>query len=443
MTSPRRCRVAAAALLLAVSGALLVVAPSASAAISGFPSASYTSNTTINIQASVARSATQSVLTLTDPTGARKQLSATTSKDVLGQYSAATLSYTLSTTCEQASTNSCSGLHPAFNGSWVVKVAGDSANSDTKQFRIDIAPRIPSGVSAASTGPGQITLSWQPNAEPDLQQYDVLDGAGNQLRSIGADGCGSDTCSSVFTYAANDSGDRSFSVSATRNAPVEASGSLTSPGSSPQSATLQGPPSPSPSPAPASHPSGTAGSGQTGGGQTGGGQNPGASHNAGGGQNSSGPGASGSSNAGANSSGGSSSGSGAGVNGPFGSPAAQNGMTQGNAAAAALAARAAFAQSFSSFAPKIGLNKLPPLPVNEGPILAEGVLPDGTYNPTLGYTDKVITEKVRTGGGTTSMVTGAFSRVLDSAQLARTIAVTLLLLVTGLHLRRWAANGSR
>ena len=437
MTSPLRRRVgAAAALLLAGSGALIVMAPTASAAISGFPSAAYTSNTTISIQASVARSATQSVLTLTDPTGASKQLSATTSKDVLGQYNAATLSYTLSTTCEQASTSSCSGLHPALNGSWVVKVAGDSANSDTKQFRIDIAPRIPSGVSAASTDSDQITLTWQPNAEPDLQQYDVLDGAGNELRSVGANGCGSGTCSTVFTYAASDSGDRSFSVSATRNAPVEASGSLTSPGSSPQSATLQGPPSPSPSPAPASHPSGATGSGSGGASSGQGGSGSGQS---GGG----GTGASGTPNASGRPSGGAGSGSGGSTSGPSGTQGSQSAMTQSNAAAAALAARAAFAQSFSSFAPKIGLNKLPPLPVNEGPILAEGVLPDGTFNPTLGYTDKVITEKVKTGGGTTSMVTGAFSHVLDSAQLARTIAVTLLLLVTGLHLRRWATSVTR
>ena len=128
---------------------------------------------------------------------------------------------------------------------------------------------------------------------------------------------------------------------------------------------------------------------------------------------------------------------------PSGNGAPGGASTSGGGGAVALAARTAFAQSFSSFAPKIGLNKLPPLLLNEGPILAEGQLPDGTFKGTLGYKDQIVSEKVSTGGGSTSRDTGALTQALDSAGLARTLAVVLLLLATGLHLRRWAAVSSR
>ena len=424
-TQPKRTlRLGVGVVLAAVSGVLCVGVGPAAAAISSFPAAAYTSNTTIVIQASVARSTTQSILTLIDPSGASKQIAITTGKDVLGSYDAATLSYNLATTCEQVSTNACSGDHPARNGTWAVKVTGDAANADAKQFRVDIAPRIPAGVTAASTDTRQITVTWQVNTEPDLQQYDVVDGAGNQLRTVDAQSCAGATCSSTFGYASNASGARRFAVSATRTAPAQDSGMLTSPASSTQTATLGSPPAPSaaPSGSPTTGAGSTSGQGPGAGGTSGssGAPTPGST---------AGPGTSSGTTPGSTNGGGSSSGPGA--------PGAA-GTSGAGGGAVALAARTAFAQSFSSFAPKIGLNKLPPLLLNEGPILAEGQLPDGTFKGTLGYKDQIVSEKVSTGGGSTSRDTGALTQALDSAGLARTLAVVLLLLATGLHLRRWA-----
>ena len=427
----RRYGGATATVLLVVGGAVLVGATPAAAAITGFPAAPYTSNTTIAIRASVSQSSTQSTLMLTDPAGLNKQVAATTTRDILGRYDATTLSYALVTTCEQAATNSCSGDHPALNGTWVVRTVGDSANTDTRQFRIDIAPRIPAEVAVTATGPSQITVTWQPNTEPDLQQYDILDGAGHALRPVPASSCGPAACSSVFDYPATASGARSFSVSATRAAPVEPTGSLSSPASSSRQAVLSGPaasPSAEPSSPPSSPPSssptaapsdGGASGGGASGGSTGGPAQPG--QGSAGGQPTVGPG---------------------GAKSPSSAAAPASGDGGQRAAAAALAARTAFAKSFSSFEPPIGLNKLPPLPANDGPILAAGEPGDGAYQPTLGYADKIAREPVP-ATRTAARMSSSFGQILDDRQLAKTLAITLLLVLGGLHLRRWSTTGFR
>ena len=413
---------AAAAIGLTVGSALLVGATPASAAITGFPAAAYTSNTTITVQASVAQSATQSTLQLTDPSGASKRVAVATTRDVLGRYDATTLSYALTTTCEQADSTSCSGDHPAQNGTWVVQVIGDSTNTDTKQFQVDIAPRIPGGVSATATGPSQITVRWQPGTEPDLQQYAVSDGAGHVLRTVTAGSCGAQDCSTVFGYPSAASGARSFAVSATRSAPVEPGGSLSSPASSSQRAVLAGTaasPSADPSSAPSSTPTQepSTGGAAGGSGQPGSGANPGQP----------GPGQTVGPTAGA----------GAGTTSNAGDPAS---VTTGpQAAGAALAARRAFATSFSSFEPMMGLNKLPPLPANDSPVAAG--LPNGAYQPTLGYTDKTVSEPVPVPTTrTATRLSVAAGRGLPAARLASILAITLLLVLAGLHLRRLAGS---
>ena len=110
----RRYAGAAATIVLAVGVAGFGAAP-AEAAITAFPAAAYTSNTTIAIRAAVSQSSTQSTLMLADPSGVNKQVAAATTRDLLGRYDATTLSYSLVTTCEQASANSCAGDHPALN----------------------------------------------------------------------------------------------------------------------------------------------------------------------------------------------------------------------------------------------------------------------------------------------------------------------------------------
>ena len=418
---PSRRYVAAAATMLVMAGAAgFSGATPAEAAITGFPAAAYTSNTTIAIRAAVSQSSTQSTLMLADPAGVNKQVAAATTRDLLGRYDATTLSYSLVTTCEQASANSCSGDHPALNGTWVVRTVGDSANTDTQQFRIDIAPRIPAGVAVTATGPSQITVTWQPNTEPDLEHYDVLDGAGHELRTVSLDACGPDTCRTVFDYPSTASGTRGFSVSATRSAPVEPTGSLSSPASTSRQAVLSGTAA-SPSPAPSSTSAGVPASGGPTTGPSAGPTQPG--QDAGGRQPTVAPG-------------------GATAQPSSGAATPPSADSRQRAAAAALAARTAFAQSFSSFQPPIGLNKLPPLPVNDSPAPVAGGPPDSGYQPTLSYPDKVAREPVPATRAV-ARLDGSFVGVLDDRQLVKTLAVTLLLVLGGLHLRRWSRGGAR
>ena len=63
-----------------------------------------------------------------------------------------------------------------------------------------------------------------------------------------------------------------------------------------------------------------------------------------------------------------------------------------------------------------------------------GALPDGTYEPTLGYPDQVVQERVGTPGPSRRVTTAA-GAALASEQLARSTAGALLLLLVGAHLR--------
>ena len=69
----------------------------------------------------------------------------------------------------------------------------------------------------------------------------------------------------------------------------------------------------------------------------------------------------------------------------------------GNQAAAAVAQRRAFSSGFAAFGVKLGIPKLPPLPQTQGqaPSVAKP-LPDGTFEPTLGFQDQVVEERVET-----------------------------------------------
>jgi len=111
----------------------------------------------------------------------------------------------------------------------------------------------------------------------------------------------------------------------------------------------------------------------------------------------------------------------------------------GNQAAAAVAQRRAFSSGFAAFGVKLGIPKLPPLPQTQGqaPSVAEP-LPDGTFEPTLGFQDQVVEERVETQGPA-RRVTTVVENALDSDQLARSTAGALLLLLAGAHLRRWIA----
>lgn len=100
-----------------------------------------------------------------------------------------------------------------------------------------------------------------------------------------------------------------------------------------------------------------------------------------------------------------------------------------------VAARHAFALQFNAFSPSLGIPKLPPLPSLSAPAFGgEAPLPTGTYNPTLPYQPQSTTEKTTT---VFSQRIAAVRDVLDSAQLAKSIATAFILLMAGAHLRRF------
>jgi hypothetical protein len=100
-----------------------------------------------------------------------------------------------------------------------------------------------------------------------------------------------------------------------------------------------------------------------------------------------------------------------------------------------VAQRKAFALGFSSFGPKLGIPKLPPLPATQ-PVVA-APLPDGTYKGKLGYQPINKRVKVSAPRAAATRVTGAVGSALDSEQFLRSLAGALVLLLAAAHLRRW------
>lgn len=103
-----------------------------------------------------------------------------------------------------------------------------------------------------------------------------------------------------------------------------------------------------------------------------------------------------------------------------------------------------FAQGFSSFAPALGLPKLPPLPATSAPSVAGPQVADG-FDPGFdlgdeeeepGSPDPVIASRGR------ESVLEATGGMLDDEQLLRSVAGALLLLLAGAHLRTWLARST-
>ncbi|MCW2680678.1 MAG: hypothetical protein JWM62_2079, partial [Frankiales bacterium] len=113
--------------------------------------------------------------------------------------------------------------------------------------------------------------------------------------------------------------------------------------------------------------------------------------------------------------------------------------TKGSGATAdqtAVAQRKAFALGFSTFGPKLGIPKLPPLPQSQAPAIAPE-LEDGSFGGTLGFQDQVLTERVPVAQGPADRVRNVVGSALDSERLVRSTAGALVLLLAGAHLRRW------
>lgn len=431
-------RVAAVATLLPLAGGLLVAAaPAAGAAVVAPGDGTvFTSYATFEIRADYARSQTDHTLTLTSPGGP-----AVTIATAPSGLNGGTMTYSLDTGCWTYPSSSCSGRTPAPNGTWTVTQSGGSSGSST--FVTRIRPAAPASVSAAAISPREVRVSWRAGDEPDLTGWAVLEGSERVADGIGRSACESGTCSAVVTYATEGSGDHTYTVQAFRSVAPGSSSTLESALSEPASARLEAPPAaPEPEPTNGGDPppsgGGDSGTGSTDG--SGGSADGGTS--AGDGSDGSGAGADGSTGGpGAGTGGTSSDGSGGTTTGTtapaFGSPS-RGGIS---ADAQAVAQRKAFALGFSAFGPKLGIPKLPPLPQAQAPAIAPE-LPEGSFEPTLGFQDQVLTERVPVAQGPTERVRNVVGSALDSERLIRSAAGALVLLLAAAHLRRWLGTAA-
>ena len=294
----------------------------------------------------------------------------------------------------------------AANGSWTATLSG--GNTGSRTFYTSFAPATPSGFAAEGSGAHDVLLSWTKGSEPDLTGYVLYDGAGTVLDGsiTPAGACSGSRCSYALYYDNPAPGTYSYTyqLSALRSSggcpgcPANVESGKTS-----QSASLTTPkPEPTPTPAPTADPGGSAGGsggGTTSGGSTGGG--------------------------GGSTTGSTSGGTGSGT---ATKPGAKPTLPTLDAVAAQ---RRAFALSFSAFAPSLGIPKLPPLPATT--LSGTQPLPEGTYKPQLPYQAQTETTK------STNILSSPIASVssFDLAQLARSLAMALILLLAAAHLRRF------
>ena len=381
------------AALLPLSGLLLVAtAPAALAAISGIGRGEVVrAHRTIDLSTDPGATS----LTLTEPSGAPEEVARAGAAGLL--EGDGRLRYGFDTRCwirEAAIRNTpnpcATGPKPARNGTWEAAQSGGASGSVT--FILSIPPDAPTGVKVEPSSAQQMKISWSRGAEPDLTSYTVLEGDKVVRRDVAPnDACQGGGCSTVVPVEG--SGERTYTVVAFRSSgtsdPALASGR-----SAPASGSLVEDPLGAPGEAP----------GQVAPGVT-----------------------------------------------PPGSPTASPSPTTKAApkprtrrdpkpltlSPDAGARRQAFASGFNAFGPKLGIPKLPPLPESQEPSVA---LPDGTFEPTLGYDDQVLSEEETELGADEQGVRGAVGSLVDSERLAKSTAGALVLLLTGAHLRRWLGD---
>lgn len=402
---------------LALPAAMLLPVGTATAAVSSPGRGTvFTSDTTIAIRAEHGPSGDENRLTLTSPGGPAVVVAQSPGNRLAG----GTLSYSLDTGCWTFP--ACAGSRPAPNGEWVVEQSGGA--TDRLAFVVRIPPRPPQDVTASALSTREVQVSWTRGAEPDLTGFAVFEGDRAVVNDLDMGACTETGCSAVVRYPSDRPGEHRYVVRSFRSTSPGSSEQLASAPSGVASATVPAPDS-SPSPDPTSTPApGAPGPGGPGPDAPGPGSGPDASPDAGGGSPASSPGAS------------------PGPDGEVAAPPSADGSTSASPGAPtdtpAAQQRRAFAQSFNSFAPKLGIPKLPPLPIGPAPAVA-GPLADGTFDPTLGFQDQVTQELVETGRAAGPL--GAVADALDSERLARSTAGALLLLLTAAHLRRWVTSG--
>jgi uncharacterized membrane protein YgcG len=308
------------------------------------------------------------------------------------------------------------------NARWSAVLSGQGT-SGSRSFATNAAPATPSSFDADGSGARDVSFTWSRGDDVDLTGYTLYDGAGNVLDgNIGFDRCNGSLCSYALYYPADNPGTHSYALSSRRTgAGCSGCASQVESGKATASATLvkpppPPPPPPTPSPTPSPTPTGGTGGSTTGGTTTGGSTSGGSTG-----------GSSGGTSTGGSSTGGS---TGGGVVKPTSTPSLPSLPSR------LAAARRAFAISFNAFSPSLGIPKLPPLPANFAPTVSgQAPLPLGTYSPQLPYKPQTTTVK------TTSVIrslTGVGTTV-DYEQLAKALAVAMILMLLAAHLRRFLA----
>ena len=276
----------------------------------------------------------------------------------------------------------------AVNGSYTFTFTAGSASSST-DVQLRVPPATPTGFQAQNNGT-VVNFAWNPNTEPDMMGYDIVDGSGNDVTPGGMDAdsvCDSGNCSVSVDFGSSAQGTtRSFSVIALRHTSPGSGGSVSSPNSDAQTVAFPAPPSP-----PASGGGGSGGSGSGGAGGSGGG---------GGGANSGGGAAGGSSGH---------------------SPRTLSGKHP--------------AADLRTSLPTVTAAGAPDLPS----VLTEvKPLPQGSYKPVLPYGDQVVKDKkpqLAQDNQGAQQVLQDFRKVLDIGALWRSLAGAVVLMLAAAHLR--------
>lgn len=339
-------------------------------------------NATVNVKGTTDATASSRQLKLTvDPPGRSTYTLKTGTVSALqnGQLSAS-----VDFGCPDWSSSPCV---EAVNGAYTFRFSAGSASSST-DVQLRVPPAAPTGFQAQNDGT-VVNFSWNPNSEPDLMGYDIVDGSGNDVTPGGMDSdsvCDSGGCSVSVDFGSGAQGtSRSFSVTALRHTSPGSGSSISSPGSDSQTVTFPAPPSPPPS-------SGTGGGGTDGSGTGGTG---------GGGAGSGGGGTTG--------------GGGSGRHAP---------TVSGKHAASDL----------RTSLPTVTAAGAPDLPS----VLTEvKPLPQGSYKPVLPYGDQVVKDKKPqlAEHNNAQQVIQDFRKVLDIGGLWRSLAGAVVLMLAAAHLR--------
>jgi hypothetical protein len=312
------------------------------------------------------------------------------------------------------------------NGAWTATINGGFARTFYTNFK---PTADPTNLAAAPVGRTEVDLSWSySGSEPDRAGFEIVETHNGSSRSIfaPAGSCSGSTCGYALTYSepgVDKTESYSYSVTALRSSGgCNSCGDYTRSGTaSGASAQLVGPPPP-PTPTPTPTPTGGTTGGTTSGGTTSGGTTTGSTGGTTTGGTTGG-------STGGSTTGGSTGGSTTGGSSTTGST---TGQSAGKPIAIptlppVVASRKAFALGFNKFSPALGIPKLPPLPAITAPTVGAG---NDTYAPTLPY-------KGGTTKKTTSVLSSPIAAVtsLDTAQLAKSLAVALLLLLCAAHVR--------